>query len=523
VSIRHRRTIAAAAAAGLLAVCVPASAAPAPATAAPAAAPATTTDLAAAAAGWLAQQFVGTAGKAAADGDHFDFPGNSFYWSGLTASAIFALAATRSGGDKIRAAISFMERNVAADANLGNGPSPGPFDGSVATAALAAIVAGVAPTSFGGVDLIQTLKDDECTAVTAPTDPTDFTTPTCPAIGAGNNTFSSVTESLIMLVDARASSAPSAAAVTYFLSLQCSDGGFTINTSGAAPCISDADATSYAMAALAALGDHQDVLDSARDWLLSQRNPVGYWVEPPTVGPNVDSTGLAVAALNATGTDSSTSRAWLASQQVTTGPTVGANSTRGALEFDGLANTKATADGLLGLASGASLATLTDAGASPGTAVLALATPAVASASVPQGGRQTVTGLGFGAKERVSAVLHSAARAVGSVTATALGTAAVTFTVPAALAVGTHRVTLTGATSGLSSTATFTVSKAAAAVAPSPTPPTAAPVGTGGPGGTPILAATGLDAQQALDEALVGMALIAAGAGILYLGRRRRA
>ena len=98
MTIRHRRILAVAAAAGLLAVSMPASAAPT--------APSTTTSPAAAAAGWLAQQFVATAGTPAPDGDHFNFPGTSFYWSGLTASAVFALAATKSGGDKIDAAIS---------------------------------------------------------------------------------------------------------------------------------------------------------------------------------------------------------------------------------------------------------------------------------------------------------------------------------------------------------------------------------------------------------------------------------
>ncbi len=513
VTIRHSRALAVAAVAGLFALCAPASAA--------AATPTTTTSPAPAAAGWLAQQFAGAAGKATPAGDHFNFPGTTFYWSGLTASAVFALAASKSGGDKVAAAISFMQQNVAADANLGQGAHPGPFDGSVATAALAAIVAGADPTNFGGANLLATLKSDECSAVSAPVGPTD-TTPTCPAVGAGNNVFSSVSESLILLAEARAGGtfAPSTAAVDYFLTLQCSDGGFTVqtNTTG---CASDVDATAYAIAALVALGSQPAVLSGAAAWLLGQRQAAGYWIAQG--GANVDSTGLAASALDATGADTSTSRTWLASQQVTTGPTTGTGASRGALKFQGAfdatSSIKATADGLLGLVPGVSLATLTAEGATSGTALLALDSPKLASASVMQGSKQTVTGTGFGAGEKVSAVLHSAPIALSTVSANTSGTAVVTFTVPATLAVGPHSVVLTGATSGLTSTASFTVTAAPVAPVTTTTPTIPVPAGSAAQG----LANSGLDAQQALIEALVGLGCIVAGAGALYLGRRRRA
>ncbi|MEP6697931.1 MAG: LPXTG cell wall anchor domain-containing protein [Pseudonocardiales bacterium] len=512
MTIRHRRTVAVAVAAGLIALCAPASAAPAPAT---------TTNPAAAAAGWLAQQFSDSSNHPAPDGDHFNFPNSTFYWSGLTASSIFALAATKSGGDKIDAAIAFVESNVAADASIGNGPAPGPFDGSVATAALAAIVTGADATDFGHIDLLKTLKDDECKAVSFPADDKDFTTPTCPAVGAGNNTFSSVTESLIVTVEARAGGAyaPSAKALDYFLSLQCADGGFTVSNV-ATGCTSDVDATGYATAALVALGGHQAELGQAAAWLRGQRNPGGYWVAQG--GPNVDSTGLAASALGATGADTSISRAWLASQQVSTGPTIGAGASRGALNFQGAfdasSSIKATADGLLGMVPGASLATLTSAGATRGTAVLALAAPKIASGSVVQGAKQTVTGFGFSAKEKVSGVLHSGPVSLGSVSANASGTVVVTFTVPATLAAGRHTVVLTGATSGLSSTATFIVTATAVAPGTTPSPTVPAPAGSGTQG----LANSGLNGQQALLFAWIGLACVLVGSGALYFGRRRR-
>lgn len=527
MTIRHRRptfAVAAATVAALLVVSAPAAAAQASA--------ATTTDPAAAAAGWLAQQFVGADHKPSPSGDHFDgsFPGTNggttyFFDGGTSSDAIYALAAAKAGQTKIDAAIAYFEQHVDEYTSLSDtSGAPGPSDGQVAKTALAAIVAGADPTSFGGFNLLTTLKDDECTTVSGSS--TDFTIATCPAIGAGRNIFSSVSESLIILAEARAggSHAPSTKAVDYLLSLQCSDGGFTVATTGGTGCTPDVDATGYAAAALLALGDQQASLGRAAAWLVAQRNAAGYWVAQG--GPDVDSTGLAASALDATGADTSTSRAWLASQQMTTGPTIGAGASRGALKFQGKfdasASVKATADGLLGLVPGASLATLTATGATPGAAVLALSTPKTASTAVRQGGKQTVTGVGFSAGEKVSAQLHSSPVSLGSVTASTTGVAMVAFTVPASLAAGSHSVVLTGATSGLTSTATFTVTNAPAAPATTPPPPPAVSPGLGG-AESPILADTGLDARQALAEALAGLALIAAGTGALYAGRRRRA
>lgn len=180
---------------------------------------------------------------------------------------------------------------------------------------------GADPTSFGGFDLLQKLKDDECTAVSGSS--TDFTIPTCPAIGAGRNIFSSVSESLIVLAEARAGGrfGPSARASDYLLSLQCPDGGFTVQTVTGSACTPDVDATGYAAAALSALGGQRASLGRAAAWLIAQRKAGGYWVAQG--GPDVDSTGLAASALEATGADTSTSRAWLGSQQMTTGPTIG--------------------------------------------------------------------------------------------------------------------------------------------------------------------------------------------------------
>lgn len=498
MSVRTRSLLALAAAVTLGAL------AAGPATAAPAATTTTTTDPATAVAGWLAQQFVGTRNVPSPSGDHFE---SSYgFDGGTTADAIFALAAAHSGQTKIHAAISYFAAHVAAYTSVQDtSGKPGPYDGQVAKSALAAIVAGANPTAFGGYNLLRALKRDECTETSGST--TDFTVPTCPGAGAGRNIFSSVSESLVILAEARGAKthgvgyAPSAAAVSYFLTLQCPDGGFTIDTAGGSGCGPDVDATGYAVAALLALGGHPGPVHRALAWLAATRSPGGYWTAQG--GPDVDSTGLAASALDAAGVHAASSRRWLASQQVTAGPTVGAGASRGALKYQGRFNAfssiKASADGLLGMVHGASLATLTASGATAGTAVLALAAARPTHPSVAQGDSQSVTGTGFAAGEHVSGVLHSGAVALRPATANASGTATVTFTVPATLPAGGHTVVLTGVTSGLSSAATFTVLAG------------------------PSLAATGLDGTAALSDALLGTALVISGAGALYAGRRRRA
>ena len=516
-----------------------------PAVAVPTAPPATTTAPAVAAAGWLAQQFVGADGKPAVTGDHFDYPPTPgaapFYWAGLTASGVFALAAAKVGADKIDGALRYMAANVAADADLG-GSFGGPYDGSVATAALAAIVGGADPASFGGHDLIAQLTHDECTAVTLDTD-NKPTTP-CPGIGSARNIYSSVSESLAILAQARAGHQPSAAAVTYFLSLRCPGGGFTgLTTACANDSEASVDETAYALMALQALEmlasldestKHavHTALNSAVSWLVAQRSPGGYWTSQG--GPDVDSTGLAAAALEGAGKDVSTSRTWLASQQVTDGPTVGAGASRGALKyqgtFDASSSIKATADGILGLAEHASLATLTATGAAATVPVLALAVPAVASASVRQGGAQTITGTGFAAGEKVSGVLHSTPVALGTVRADGSGTVRLRFTVPRTLAAGTHTVVLTGQ-SGLTSRTSFTVTAAPAAVTTPPSsPPSTAPAAPAVAGQNGVdsancdpaqLACTGRDGRQTHHELLLGVGLVLLGGLASYAGRRR--
>ena len=465
---------------------------------------ATTTAPAQAAAGWLAQQFT----------DHYDYPGGTFFDGGTTADSIYALAAAGVGKRQIGAAIAYFAKHVDDYTSIHDtSGKPGPYDGSVGKAAVAAMVAGANPTRFGGYNLLRALRKDQCTTASQPKNDKDYTTPVCPAPGAARNIYSSISESLAILAEARgaakygASYAPDHAAITYFLSLQCPNGGFTSGTDGSKPCTSDPDATGYAAMALQALGGHAGALDRAAHWLTSTQNSDGSWTAQHV--HNVDSTGLAAAALQAHGVDMSRSRAWLTSQQVTTGPTVGKGATRGALKyqgrFDASSSIKATADGILGMVRGSSLATLSAASAQPGTPVLALDKPTVHRPHVVTGHVQSVTGTGFAAGEAVAATVANST--VKQAKADDKGTVTLSFTVASSLS-GKHAITLTGRQSGLTSSASFEV---AAATAPVSVPAPSAPA----------LADTGRDGRQTTAEIALGIALVVAGGALTVLARRR--
>jgi len=425
----------------------------------------TTTNPAVAAAGWLAQRFVGRRHVPSRSGTHFDlsYPagGKTVYTfdGGTTADAIFALAASGTAKIKLDAAARYLAGHVTDYTSVNDtSGAPGPYDGQLAKTALAAQVAGMDPTDFGGYNLLATLRTDECTGKSGSA--TDFSVPTCPAAGAGRNIYSSVSESFIMLAESRgpAAYAPTAAARRYFLSLQCPNGGFTVGTAACtADTDADLDATSYAAMALRGLDGYGTQLARATDWLAGRQNAHGYWVNQG--GPDTDSTGLAIAALSHSGHDVGGARAWLAAQLVTVGPTVGRYAMRGAVtyqgKFDPAASVKATADALLGLSSDGSLWALSAAGTAPNTRVLRLAPARVHRARIAAGQVQGVVGTGFTGHEKVRAYLGRIR--VGTTHASKMGRAGLRVTVPDALRPGSYRLTLRGAASKLRTGVSFRV------------------------------------------------------------------
>lgn len=510
----HRfRSRIATAGAGLAAVAVALFAATPPASAA-AMAYTVTTDPISAAAGWLAGQFSDSAHHPAPDGDHFEsvFQGTFYPSYGENADVIFGLATAKAGATKIGTALSYLADNADAYGDITNSDGFGPYDGSVAKLALAAIVAGADPTSFGGFDLMATLAKDEC--------PTGSTT--C-VPGQAANIFSSTSEFFVILAEARVGgqSAPTAAALAYLTSLQCSNGGFTGGTAACGSGAADLDATSYAIMALQAVGGAaaQAEIDKAAAWLEQRQAAAGYWVSQGT--PNTNSTGLAAAALQGEGVDVTRARAWLHSQQVAPGaPGAGALKYAGTLRPTTTSATSpsvlATAQGLLGLVDGGSLATVTAAGASAGVAVFAPVAKLSAS-TARVGTTQTVTATGFAAGERVRVTIHSAAVNVATVTADPIGSVAARYRVPTSVGAGSHTVTLTGRTSGLTADRALTVIVAAADPSTAPGGTTdGPPVGTGG-----VIAATGQDSRRIALMSVTGLFAVLVGAALLVAGRRR--
>jgi hypothetical protein len=405
MSLLHRRI--ALAGAGLAAVAITALTVPSAAAKPP------TTDRVQAAAGWLATQFVGKSRLPAPDGDHFDesFGGKSFPNYGANADAIFGLAAAKVAKGKADVALNYLVDNIQAYTDLSNSDGFGPYDGSIGKLAVAAIVAGRDPAHLGGHDLIAKLHTDECAAASVP-GPTP-----CVAAGAARNILASISESFVILAEARAGDAgPTSAAVSYFLSLQCATGGFTSGTTACGSGAADIDATSYAIMALTALGGHPAKLHHATVWLRSHQHAKGYWVIQN--GPNVDSTGLAAAALKGAGAPIGAARHWLRAQQIRPGvPGAGAfryggkfaPTTRSATSPSVLA----TAQALTGLADDGSLATLTAAGSTHGST---LYPPAVRTpAQVPAGTKVKVVCTGFAAGEQVSVEIQTQGTGQGAV------------------------------------------------------------------------------------------------------------
>jgi hypothetical protein len=516
------RALAVAAAAGLVSLAAP-SASAAPTTTTTDTAVVTTTDPAAAAAGWLARQFSDAHNKRVPAGDHIElsFDAGSgpvfFFDGGTTIDAAFALAATHSGKRKIDVATHYVATHLDEYVDY-SGKQGGPFFGSVGKAALAAIVDGRNPNSFGGHHLISELKQDECPAGSTSCTP-----------GSNSNIFSSVSTSIIVIAEARAArlgtpgAAPSTALTDLLLGEQCPNGGFSSDIPVKSPCVADPDATGYAVMALQALGGHDAEIARAAGYLVKTRGANGAWSAQG--GPNVDTTGLAAAALAIAGHDVAGSRRWLAGEQVTEGPTAGTGSTRGALKFlgafDASSSIKGTADGVLGLVPGTSLATLDATHARPGTAVLALAPATLARHTARAGTTDRVGGTGFAARERVRATVQSADPTVlGTARADRNGTVTIAFTVPRHLSAGSHRLVLIGLTSGLGTQQSLTVRAAATAgngPVATPTPVATPPVPTSGP----VLAATGQHGRQVRGELLIGLGCVVLGALALLAGRRR--
>ncbi|MFE4518931.1 prenyltransferase/squalene oxidase repeat-containing protein [Kitasatospora sp. NPDC056783] len=113
-------------------------------------------------------------------------------------------------------------------------------------------------------------------------------------------------QSLALTALTAAKVTPADSAVGWLTGQQCEDGGWPSYRAAGAACdatFEDSNATAVAIQALIALGGHQDAVDKGVAWLKAHQNADGSWAYNPGNPGDANSTGLAVNALFAAGTD----------------------------------------------------------------------------------------------------------------------------------------------------------------------------------------------------------------------------
>ncbi|HEY0639255.1 MAG TPA: LPXTG cell wall anchor domain-containing protein [Pseudonocardiaceae bacterium] len=313
---------------------------------------------------WLAGRFV--------DGNHLEtvFGEDSFPDQGLTADAVLAFAGADVAGDAAAAATTWLADPANLAGYVGDGTAES-YTGALAKLALVATVRGEDPADFGGVDLIARLQARQAASGRY----ADLS-----AFGDFSN---GITQALAVLSLHRAG-ADATAGAAYLAGQQCADGGFPLQLEQPA-CVSQADATGFAVQALLATG-LTDEATAALDQLEAVQAPGGGFADTGQAGsaPNANSTALAAQALRVGGRDEAADAAvaFLESLQVDCS---GAAADRGAVRYDeagGGDTQRATAQALLGLA-GVGLADLSADGDDPATPSIDCAPPSSTTTTTP--------------------------------------------------------------------------------------------------------------------------------------------
>lgn len=226
------------------------------------------------------------AGRLAAGGDHFTYPGTTFADAGLTLDAVLGLDGAGVGASQAAASTAYVAAHVSDYIGAGGEQ----YVGATAKSLVAAVAQGADPTSFGGVDLVASLESLQ-TPSGRFSDKSQF--------GDYSNAFG---QSLAIIGLQRAGRDVSDAAVTFLLAQQCADGGFRLSPDESG-CTSDTDATAVAVQAVIAAQGQQDPAAMKGLSYLTARQAVsgGIGGTGPTSGVNANSTGLAAAAFAAGG------------------------------------------------------------------------------------------------------------------------------------------------------------------------------------------------------------------------------
>jgi hypothetical protein len=459
------------------------------------------------------------AGELDADGGHLttSYQGDpnveSFDDWGLTIDAILALAAGgRGDGDEATVATGLVEDNVATYVTGGFDPTER-YAGALAKTLLMAQIQGGDPRDFGGYDLIDELLDR---LQTSGPDAGRFSDQT--GFGDFSNGFG---QALAIMALARTGDDVPARAVDFLLDQQCPGGSFRGDYTTSGGCTADADATvdatGFALQALVTVEPtcavRQAVTDGV-DSLVAGQNAGGAFGGES--GSNTNSTGLAAVVLRSLGATAAAdgAAAFITGLQLDAGDDTGAVALNAAglasaadgvqiLERDGFRRASTQGVLALGLPSYGEIdaapvvpSDYSPCAEPPATPVEPSGT--VSASSVVAGGQLTVDAIGFTPGETVGATLHSTPIDLGTVVADDEGAVSLTFTVPADLEPGEHRVDLVGQTSGTTVSVGFEV-LAAPVSGPAPLPVTGASTGA---------------------QAGLGVGLIALGALCVGLGRR---
>ncbi|CCH77030.1 exported hypothetical protein [Nostocoides japonicum T1-X7] len=166
------------------------------------------------------------------------YAGTAYADAGLTADAVLALDAAGTGQSEAAKATAWLEGDVAT--YMGGGGDEA-YAGATAKLLVVANAQGVDPTDFGGVDLVETLLGLE---------QGDGQFKDRSAYGDFSNTIGQ-SLAIVGLLGAQLEPSDDDRAIDFLLDQQCADGGFRI-AFDTSPCVSDNDATTYAIQALVA-------------------------------------------------------------------------------------------------------------------------------------------------------------------------------------------------------------------------------------------------------------------------------
>jgi len=316
-------------------------------------------------AGWLTTQLVG--------GDHLQttYGGTAYDDAGLTADVVLALDAAGVGQSSASAATAWLAGQVTSYTGDGTGES---YAGALAKLSLVAEAQGLDPHAFGGSAPVNDLLARLLAQKAGTGRFSDVS-----AYGDYSNT---ITQSFAVLALDRDAGAP-ADAVDFLAAAQCPDGGFPLQFDQPT-CSSDLDATAFSVQALLATGRS---VTAALDYLeAQQRSNGGFGGTGPTSETNSNSTGLAVAALQAGGRTAPAAEgaAYLTALQVGCSGAAGSRSAIAydATGYDATTAPRATAQAVPALA-GVSLADVAAAGATAGFPTLECAAAPVATPGTP--------------------------------------------------------------------------------------------------------------------------------------------